>query len=144
MKLNEDKCHLLISGHKFEHVWADIGNARVWESQHQKLLGVTIDKNLKFNNHISNICMKAGRNLTSPGRLSRLLHFNKCRLLMKSFIESQFSYCQLEWMFHDRNLNNKINRPHERRLRMLYKDDCFTLMSNIVVNYFRIRNWILI
>ena len=38
MKLNEDKCHLLISGHKFEHVWAMIGNARIWESQHQKLL----------------------------------------------------------------------------------------------------------
>ena len=60
MKLNDDKCHLLISGHKFEHVWADIGNVRVWESQHQKLLVVTIDKNLKFNIHISGICMKAG------------------------------------------------------------------------------------
>ena len=31
MKSNEDKCHLLISGHMFEHVWADIGNARVWK-----------------------------------------------------------------------------------------------------------------
>ena len=29
-------------------------------------------------------------------------------------------------MFHDRNLNNKINRLHERTLRMLYKDDCST------------------
>ena len=56
MKFNEDKCHLLISGHKFEHVWADIVNDRVWESQHRKLLGVIIDKNLKFNNHISDIC----------------------------------------------------------------------------------------
>ena len=79
MKLNEDKCHLLISGHKFEHVWADIGNARLWESQRQKLLGVTIDKNLKFNNHISDICMKAGRKLTALGRLSRLLPFNPIR-----------------------------------------------------------------
>ena len=43
---------------------------------------------------------------------------------MKSFIESQYSYCPLVWMFHDRNLNNKINRLNERTLRMLYKDDC--------------------
>ena len=27
-------------------------------------------------------------------------------------------------MFHDRNLNNKINRLLERTLRILYKDDC--------------------
>ena len=99
MKLNEDKCHLLISGHKFEHVWADIGNARLWESQRQKLLGVTIDKNLKFNNHISDICMKAGRKLTALGWLSRLLPFNKRHILMKSFIESQFSYCPLYGCF---------------------------------------------
>ena len=66
----------------------DIGNARVWESQHQKLLGVTIDKNLKFNNHISDICMKAGRKLTALGRLNRLLPFNKRHLLIKSFSHS--------------------------------------------------------
>ena len=93
MKLNEDKYHLLISRHKCEHVWATTGNATVWETQNQKLLGVTIDKNLKFNNHISDICKKAGRKLTAIGRLSRVLPFNKGRLLMKSFIESQFSYC---------------------------------------------------
>ena len=91
------------------------------ESRHQKLLGVTIDKNLK---------MKAGRKLTALGRLSRLLPFNKRRILMKSFIESQFSYCPLVWMCHDRNLNNKINRIHERTLRMLYKDDFSTFMNS--------------
>ena len=132
MKLNEDKCHLLISGHKFEHVWAMIGNARIWESQHQKLLGVTIDKNLKFNNHISDMCIKASRKLTALGRLSRLLPFAKRRLLMKSFIETQFSYCPLIWMFHDRNLNNKINKLHERTLRMLYKDDCSTFNELLI------------
>ena len=68
MKLNEDKCHLLISGHKFESVWPMIGNTRIWESQQEKLLGVTIDKDLKFNKHISNICMKASRKLTALGR----------------------------------------------------------------------------
>ena len=41
---------------------------------------------------------------------------------MKAFIESQFQYCPLIWMFHSRNLNNKINRLHERALRLVYKD----------------------
>ena len=38
---------------------------------------------------------------------------------MKSFITSQFSYCSLIWMFYSRNVNNKINRIHERTLRLV-------------------------
>ena len=41
---------------------------------------------------------------------------------MKGFIESQFKYCPLIWMFHSRIMNNKINRIHERALRLIYSD----------------------
>ena len=41
---------------------------------------------------------------------------------MKAFIESQFGYCPLVWIFHSRSLNNKINRIHERALRITYND----------------------
>ena len=37
---------------------------------------------------------------------------------MKAFITSQFSYCPLVWMFHSRTLNNRINKIHERALRL--------------------------
>ena len=49
MKLNEDKCHFLISGNTNEHLWVKIGDALIWESSKEKLLGVTIDKNLLMN-----------------------------------------------------------------------------------------------
>ena len=42
---------------------------------------------------------------------------------MKAFITSQFSYCPLIWMFHSRNLNNKINRIHEWALRLVYQNN---------------------
>ena len=41
---------------------------------------------------------------------------------MKAFIESQFNYCPLVWMFHNRTINNRINRIHERALRVAYQD----------------------
>ena len=41
---------------------------------------------------------------------------------MSAFIVSQFQYCQLIWMNHSRKLNNKINRIHERALRIVYND----------------------
>ena len=67
MKLNEDKCHLLISGHTHEHLWAKLANSRIWESSSEKLLGVLIDKNLKFNEHVSKLCTKVRRKVTMFG-----------------------------------------------------------------------------
>ena len=34
----------------------------------------------------------------------------------------QFSYCHLAWLFLSRTFNNKINRIHERCLRIDYGD----------------------
>ena len=41
---------------------------------------------------------------------------------MNSVMNAQFSYCPLIWMFHDRNLNAKVNKIHEKALRIVYKD----------------------
>ena len=45
------------------------------------------------------------------------------RVLVKSFIESQFRYCPLIWLFHGRGIDNKINHLHERSLRIDYKEN---------------------
>ena len=41
---------------------------------------------------------------------------------MKAFIESQFSYCPLIWMFHSQQVNNRIYKLHERALRLVFND----------------------
>ena len=41
---------------------------------------------------------------------------------MNAFITSQFSYCPLVWMSHSRAMNNRINKIHEKALRLVYKD----------------------
>ena len=48
--------------------------------------------------------------------------FQKRKVLMNAFFTSHFGYCPLIWMFHSRNLNNKINRLHKRCLRTIYND----------------------
>ena len=54
------------------------------------------------------------------------MNMEKRRVIMKSFIVSQFGYCPLIWMFHSRSLNNKINFLHERALRITYDDKNLT------------------
>ena len=56
IKLNTGKCHLLISDDKYEHQWTRIGKDMVQEENKVKLSGITIDNELIFDSHISNIC----------------------------------------------------------------------------------------
>ena len=51
---------------------------------------------------------------------------DQLRIILKSFIESQFAYCPLVWMFHSRALDNRINKLHERALRLVYKKTLLT------------------
>ena len=91
-----------------------------------KLLGIKIDNNLDFNEHVSSVCKKVNLKLHALTRISYFMDKDTLCVLMKAFIESQFGYCPLIWMHHSRTLNNKINKLHERALRLVYKDHIST------------------
>ena len=42
---------------------------------------------------------------------------------MNTFLNVQFSFCPLTWMFHCKKLNSKINRMHEKCIRIVYNDN---------------------
>ena len=65
---------------------------------------------------------KANRKLSVLLRLSKFLCLDKRRTHFKSFIEAQFKYCPLIWMFCSGISNKNINRLHERALRLVYDD----------------------
>ena len=90
MKLNRDKCRLIVSGSKREQVWANMRKDLIWESNDVKLLGVTIDRDLKLDKHVLKLCSKANRKLSALCRMAYLLSFNKRRTLSKAFVKSQF------------------------------------------------------
>ena len=79
-------------------------------------------KKLPFDDHISDICKKADRKISALTRVMPYMGTAKKRILMNAFFTSQFSYCSLVWMCHSRTNNNKINRLHERCLRIVYND----------------------
>ena len=113
MKLNKDKCHLLVSGHKYENVWVKIGDEKIWKNAKQKLLGTEIGRNLNFDDHVISLCKKAGRKLAVLARLSKFMSFKQKRILMKTFVESQVGYCPLIWMFYS---SFKIHHKNIRSL----------------------------
>ena len=124
MKVNTGKSHLLFSGNS--RATATIDNSYTESDDEQVLLGITIDSNLTFENHINSICKKASQKLNALARIAPYMNTQKRRAIMKSLVTSQFSYCPLIWMFHSRRLNNKINSIHERALRITYQDNVST------------------
>ena len=58
----------------------------------QELLGIKIDSNLSFEQHVSNIYKKASQKLNALARISSSMDIQKQRAIMKSFITSQLSY----------------------------------------------------
>ena len=119
MKVNTGKSHLLISGNV--RATAKIDNNYIESEKEQVLLGITIDSNLTFENHI-NICKRASQKLNALARVAPYVNMQKRRVIMKSFVTSEFGYCLLIWMFHSTRLNNKINSFQERALRITYQD----------------------
>ena len=98
------------------------------------------------------------KQLHALSRISTYMDLDKRRMVMKSFFLSQFSYCPLVWMCHSRELNNRINRLHEKSLRVVYsenissfeellfRDKLFTIhernIQNLVIDLFKVKKGI--
>ena len=86
-------------------------------------MGVKIDNELKFDEHISKLVKKANGKLSVIKRgLGMLKNFQKRKVLLNSFVQSQFSYAPLVWMMCSKDSNKKINKVHYNFLKILYND----------------------
>ena len=61
MKANSDKSHILLSSE--ERHLATINDNEIVNSYSEKLLGITIDYKLNFDDHLNEPCRKAGQKL---------------------------------------------------------------------------------
>ena len=120
MKPNKNKCHLFVVN-PIEELSVKLGNESIVNSISVDLLGIKIDYKLNFNEHVTKLCKKGSQILHALARVSKYFSKEEMRVIMKTFITSQFNYSPLTWMFHNRTLNNKINKLHERALRYIMK-----------------------
>ena len=68
---------------------------QITSSTAETLLGITIDSEINFENHLPAICNKVRRMIKALGRIANYMTSEKCRIVMKTFIKSQFNYCPL-------------------------------------------------
>ena len=77
LKANSGKSHILLSTNKLEIV--SIDRIPLAASSHEKLLGVTIASELKFENHIKELYLKVGKKINALWRISSSTSLGKRR-----------------------------------------------------------------
>ena len=129
--LNPDKCHFLTLG--FNKPFPDFSfkNTIIKNVIEEKILGIVIDNNLNFKYHMKKTYEKANEKLSALARISRLTTPTLGKKLINSFINSQFTYCSLIWMFSSKGCYKRINKIHERSLRLILND----LNHHLIVCY---------
>ena len=90
------------------------------ETTTKKLFGITIDEHLIFKEHLTNVCKRASRKLNALSRVSSFLSYRQKKVMPNSFIIGQFNCCPLIWMFSSIRSYRKINKLHERSLRLCH------------------------
>ena len=75
LKANPGKCHLLLNFKTRSDV--SVGDASIKTSTKVILLGIWIDSELSFDQHISSTCSKNSNKVCALGRIATFMSFNK-------------------------------------------------------------------
>ena len=87
------------------------------------MLGVKIEnKHLKFKSHIEELCRKAAYKLHALRRIRKYLKDEKDKLLANAFINIQFTYAPLIWMFPGKSSIAKVFKIHFQTLQTVYNN----------------------
>ena len=124
MIVNPEKFQSMIlerSGNSDVHTIETDGN-KIETTNSVDLLGIHIDNELTFDDHIFTLCNKASMELNAIGRLKRYLGKKEVEVIVNSFIYSNFNYCPLVWHFSSCKALGKIENIHKRCLRMIHND----------------------
>ena len=100
LKANPGKFQSMVLGIKDERSFNIlINNVQIKNSNEVTLLGIKINKNITFKKHISELYRRVSYKLHTLSRVRKYLIAEKAKLLANAFINSQFNYAPMIWIF---------------------------------------------
>ena len=88
-------------------------------------LGITVDENLKWDTHITNVSLKISRNLGIIGRVKHYLSSRELKLLYNSLILPHINYCAAVWGSNYFTRIFRIFKLQKRAVRIIDKKKLF-------------------
>ena len=121
MKANPQKFQFMILGKSTSQtIILNINSIKIRESQNVELLGLTIDNRLTFKDHINMLCRRASYKLHALRRIRKYLTLEKSKLLYNAFINNQFSFASIIWMFCRKQGYLEVEKIHYKALKIIY------------------------
>jgi len=119
LQANGDKTQGMILGNS-SYVYDLVFNGTsISLEEHLKILGVHLDNQLSFKEHINILLKKAYAKITALRRLKRLVPANILLLLYKSFVLSHFEYCNSLLIGVNKTLKKKLEDANHYGLRTI-------------------------
>jgi len=102
------------------HMNVNMNNITIKQENTMKILGLSIDSNLNYSHHISQVCKRASQRVGILGRLKNLLPVKAKLRIYTSAILPILTYCHLVWHFCSGSDSRKVERVQERALRICF------------------------
>ena len=94
-----------------------IGNNRVKRVKITKYLGIHLDENLKWNEHVNKLCSKVNRSISGLKQARDYVPLDVLIIIYKSLIQPVFDYCDVVWDNLDQGLATKLQKLQNRAAR---------------------------
>ena len=139
LSLNISKTNFIIFGNRKvkEDVKIKINNMNIERVFVTKFLGVLIDHQLNWKEHINYICSKVSRSIAIISKASKVLNFKSLYDLYCTLILPYLNYCSENWgNTYETNLN-KLFLKQKRVIRIINKTT-FTAHTNILFKQLKV------
>ena len=101
----------------------NINNIKIRESQKVLLLGLTTYNCFTFKDHIDTLCRNASYKLHALRRIRKYVTYDKTKVLCDAFINSQFSYASIIWMFYRKTDYLKMEKIQYTALKIVFNNN---------------------
>ena len=139
LSINIQKTHYVLFTNRLPSCDLTIGpvlNNQPLESKTSCLfLGVYLDNELKFDEHIKHISKKISKSIGVMYRLSKIVPPKVMKSLYYSFIHSYLVYCNCVWGGTFLCHLNRLNVLHKRVIRLISNSDYLAHTNDIFYNY---------
>ena len=121
MKANASKFQLMYVSRNNDLIEGSImiEDAQIEPSSSISILGIELDQHLKFISHVDEICHQTGKQINALKRIKHHLEKDSKMTVYNSYINCNFNYCSVIWMFANKSTLNKLERTNKRALRFV-------------------------
>ena len=110
----------------------NVGGVKINQTDHSKALGLNIDENLSWKEHIQEIFKKVASSIGALKRVRPFISMHTAIKIYKGLIEPHFDYCSVVWDGLSQQLSEKLQKLQNRAARVITKSSYNTNSSYLL------------